>query len=186
MSPTCSTMATIALFYPTGVNKVYCYCYAEQTHCALVVYIYIYMCVIEWVTTDLCSTFWISIKVVVSLFSFSVVPWLVPCQTAPVLAQVLCTPYNHEPLYTTVSLFKAVYIRYVCFAVTCYAHFWQNDQHPLCAIALARRWNVYWSNSQHRKLTLEKKILLPLLPGLKPHDLSITNLLLNQWAIPAP
>ena len=29
-------------------------------------------------------------------------------------------------------------------------------------------WNGYWNKSQHRKLTLEKKILLPLLLGLEP------------------
>ena len=29
--------------------------------------------------------------------------------------------------------------------------------------------------SQHRKLTLEKKILPPLLPGLEPAELSITS-----------
>ena len=29
----------------------------------------------------------------------SVVTWLVPWETAAVLAQVLCTPFNHAPVY---------------------------------------------------------------------------------------
>ena len=98
----------------------------------------------------------------VLLFSFSVVPWLVPCENTAVSAQVLRTPYNPEPLYS-VTIQSCISKTCVCFAVTCYAHFWQNDQDLLCAISLARGWNVHWSKSQHRKLTMEKKILLPLL-----------------------
>ena len=36
------------------------------------------------------------------------------------------------------------------------------------ATAVTRRWNGYRNKSQHRKLTLEKKILPALLPGLEP------------------
>ena len=35
-----------------------------------------------------------------------VITWLVPHETAAVLAHVLCTPYNHAPVYS-VTLFKA-------------------------------------------------------------------------------
>ena len=74
----------------------------------------------------------------------------------------------------------------VCLAVTCYLHFWQNDQELLHAAAVTQRWNGYWSKSQHRKLTLEKKIPPPLLPGIKPvtfwsqFQWSTTG----HWAIP--
>ena len=57
---------------------------------------------------------------------------------------------------------------YACLAVTCLLHFWQNDRGLLRATAVTRGWNGYRNKSQHRKLTLEKKILPPLLPGLEP------------------
>ena len=57
---------------------------------------------------------------------------------------------------------------HVCLAVTSPLHFWQNDQDLLCATAVTCRWNEYQNKSQHRKLTLEKKIILPLLQGLRP------------------
>ena len=57
---------------------------------------------------------------------------------------------------------------YTRLAVTCHLHFWQNDQDLLRATAVTRGWNGYRNKSQHRKLTLEKKILLQLLLGLEP------------------
>ena len=51
---------------------------------------------------------------------------------------------------------------YACFAVTCHLHFWQNDRDLLRATAVTWGWNGYQNKSQHRKLTLEKKILPPL------------------------
>ena len=57
---------------------------------------------------------------------------------------------------------------YVYLAVTCHLHFWQNDQDLLCAIVVTRGWNGYWNKSQHRKSTLEKKILPPLQQGFEP------------------
>ena len=54
---------------------------------------------------------------------------------------------------------------HVCLAVTCHLHFWQNDRDLLRATAVTRGWNRYWNKSQLRKLTLEKKILPPLLRG---------------------
>ena len=38
----------------------------------------------------------------------------------------------------------------------------------LCVTAVTRGWNGYRNKSQHRKLTLEKKLLLPLLQGFEP------------------
>ena len=57
---------------------------------------------------------------------------------------------------------------HVCLAVTCRLHPRQNDQDLLCATVVTQGWNGYRNKSQHRKLTLKKKILLPLLTGLKP------------------
>ena len=42
-------------------------------------------------------------------------------------------------------------------------HFCQNDWGLLCATVLTWGWNRYWNKSQHRNLTLEWKILPPLL-----------------------
>ena len=80
---------------------------------------------------------------------------------------VLCTPYNHVPVYSTI-LFKATWIHWVhvCSAVTCHLHFGQNDQDLLPTTVVTQGWNGYWSKSQHKKFTLERKILLLPPPGL--------------------
>ena len=75
---------------------------------------------------------------------------------------------------------------YVCLGVTCHLHFWQNDRDLVRATAVTRGWNGYWNKSQHRKLTLEKKILPPLLPGLEPGTFRSQVRRSNHWAIPAP
>ena len=41
---------------------------------------------------------------------------------------------------------------------TCPLHFWQNERDLLGATAVIRGWNGYRNKSQHRNLTLEKKI----------------------------
>ena len=63
--------------------------------------------------------------------------------------------------------FNKIHIRkvYACLAVTCHLHFWQNDRDFLRATAVARGWNGYRNKSQHRKSTLEKKILPPFQQG---------------------
>ena len=38
----------------------------------------------------------------------------------------------------------------------------------LRATAVTRGWNGYRNKREHRKLTLEKTVILPFLPGLKP------------------
>ena len=87
-----------------------------------------------------------------------------PHETAAVSAQVQCTPYNHAPYHFMQSHIRKVH---ACLAVTCHMHFWQNDQDLLHATAVTRVWNRYQNKSQHRKSTLEKKILLLLLPGFE-------------------
>ena len=67
---------------------------------------------------------------------------------------------------------------YACLAVTCHLHFWQNDRDLLRATVVTRGWNGYRNKSQHRKSTLEKKILPPFRQGfsiLKNLGLFILN-----------
>ena len=52
--------------------------------------------------------------------------------------------------------------------------------------ATARGWNGYQNKSQHTKLALEKKILLPLLSWLKPVTIQSQVWCSNHWAIPTP
>ena len=66
---------------------------------------------------------------------------------------------HHAPCHFMQSHIRKVY---ACLAVTCHLHFWQNDRDLLRATAVTRGWNGYRNKSQHRKSTLENKIL-PLL-----------------------
>ena len=109
--------------------------------------------------------------------------WLVPHETAAVSAQVLCTPYNHAPCHFMRSHILKVY---ACLAVTCHLHIWQNDQDLLRATAVTRGWNGYRNKSQHRKSTLEKKILPPFQQGFEPATFQSRVRCSNHWAIPAP
>ena len=95
---------------------------------------------------------------------FTALAWLVPHETAAVLVQVLCTRYNQAPCHFMQSHMLNVY---ACLAVTCHLHFWQNDRGLLHATAVTLMWNGYRNKSQHRKSTLETKILPPLLQGFK-------------------
>ena len=96
---------------------------------------------------------------------------------------ILCTPCNHAPCHFMQSHIHKVY---ACLAVTCHLHFWQNDRDLLRATAVAQGWNRYRNKSQHRKLTLEKKILLPLQQGFEPAIFRSWVRRSNHWAIPAP
>ena len=92
---------------------------------------------------------------------------LVPQESAARESQsrrVLCTPYNHAPCHFMQSHIRKVY---ACLAVTCHLRFWQNDRGLLRATAVTRGWNGYRNKSQHRTLTLEKKICPPLQQGFK-------------------
>ena len=74
--------------------------------------------------------------------------------------RVLWTPHNRVPCHFMQSHISKIH---AYLAVTCHLHFWQHDQGLLRATAVTRGWNGYRNKSQHRKLTLEKKILPPLL-----------------------
>ena len=99
-----------------------------------------------------------------------------PHETAAISVQVLRTLYNRAPCHFMQSHMRKVY---VCLAVTCHLHFWQNDRDLLYATAVTRGWNGYWNKSQHRKLTLEKKILHRSCMDLNPQCS-------NRWATPTP
>ena len=58
------------------------------------------------------AQFWIFIKVVYWQ-CYLVVTWLVPHETAAVSTHVLCTPYNHAPVYSVTS-FRATYVGCMC------------------------------------------------------------------------
>ena len=106
--------------------------------------------------------------------------WLVPHETAAISAQVLFTPYNHAPYHFMQSHIRKVY---VCLALTCHLHFWQNDRDLLHATAVTRGWNRYRNKSWHRKSTLEKKILPLLLQGFEPATIQSRVWRSNHWAI---
>jgi len=93
------------------------------------------------------------------VYSVTALAWLVSHETADVSAQ-----YNHAPSHFMQSHIRKVH---ACLAVTCNLHFGQNDRDLLRATAVARGWNEYRNKSQHRKSTLEKNILAPLLTGLQ-------------------
>ena len=112
--------------------------------------------------------------------------WLVPQEPAARESQsrrVLCTPYNHAPCHFMQSHIRKVY---ACLALTCHLRFWQNDRGLLRATAVTRGWNGYRNKSQHRKLTLEKKILPPLQQGFEPANFRSRVRRSDHWAIPAP
>ena len=112
--------------------------------------------------------------------------WLVPHETAARESQsrrVLCTPYNHAPCHFMRSHIRKVY---ACLAATCHLRFWQDDRGLLRATAITRGWNGYRNKSQHRKLTLEKKILPPLQKGFEPATFRSRVRRSNHWAIPDP
>ena len=75
---------------------------------------------------------------------------------------------------------------YACLAVTCHLHLWQNDRDFLRVTVVTRGWNGYRNKSQHRKSTLEKKILPPFQQGFEPATFQSRVRRSNHWAIPAP
>ena len=121
----------------------------QHTRCALVA------CHSEWVTS--CSAF-------SNIHRCSQLTALFGCYTAGATWNCCrlgaCSVYSIQPCTTLHCHFIQSHMRtvYVCLAVTCRLHFWQNDRDLLRATAVTRRWNGYRNKSQHRKLTLEKKI----------------------------
>ena len=121
--------------------------------------------------------FWISTEVVYLQWWHG---WchvkLLPSQCIP------CTPYNHAPCHFMQSHICIIRKVHAYLAVTCHLHFWQNGRGLLHATAVTWGWNGSWSKSQHRKLTLEKKILMLLLQGFEPMTFQSQVRCSNHWA----
>ena len=113
-----------------------------------------------------------------------VVTWLVLRETAAVSARSV---YTIQPCIMS-RHFMQSHIRkvYACLAVTCHLHFWQNNRYLLCTTSVTQGWNGYRNKSLHRKLTLEKKLFSPLLPGLEPGTFRSRVRRSNHLAIPSP
>ena len=154
----------------------------------MMAYIALFSTLLSRLTALACASTWVTRFIVHFLFNshqsgvLTALAWLVPQETAAVSAQVLCTPYNRAPCH-----FKQSHIRkvYACLAVTCHLHFWQNGRDLLRATAVTRGWNGYRNKSQHRKSTLEKKILPPLQEGFEPATFQSRVRRSNHWTIPA-
>ena len=130
----------------------------------MIAYIALFSALLSRLTALACGSTWVTSFIALFLNIhrsgvLTALAWLVPHETAAVSAQVLCTPYNHAPCHFMQRHIRKVY---ACLAVTCHLHFWQNDRDLLRATAVTRGWNGYLNKSQHRKSTLEKKILSPL------------------------
>ena len=155
----------------------------------MIAYIVLFSVLLSRLTARACGSTWVTSFVALFLFYIhrsdvlTALAWLVPHETAPISAKVLCTPYNHAPCYFMQSHIRKVY---ACLAVTCHLHFLQNNRDLLVlhATAVTRGWNGYWNKSQYRKSTLEKKILLPLQQGFEPATFQSWVRHSNHWAIP--
>ena len=75
---------------------------------------------------------------------------------------------------------------YACLGVTCHLHFWRNDRGLLRATTGTREWERTPNKSQHIKLTLEKKILPPILLGFELATFRSRGRRSYQQAIQAP
>ena len=154
----------------------------------MIAYITLFSALLSRLTALVCGSAWVTSFIARFLNIhwsgvLTALAWLVLRETAAVSAQVLCTPYNHAPCHFMQSHIRKVY---VCLAVTWHLHFWQNDRDLLRATAVTRGWNGYRNKSQHRKLTLEKKILPLFQQGFEPATFQSWVWHSNHWAIPAP
>ena len=154
----------------------------------MIAYIALFSALLSTLTALACGSTWVT-SFIARFFNIhrsgvlTALAWLVPHETAAVSAQVLCTPYNNAPCHFMQSHIRKVY---ACLAVTCHLHFWQNNRDLLRAAAVTRGWNGYRNKSQHRKSTLEKKIIPPLQQGFEPAKFQSRVRRSNHWAISAP
>ena len=104
----------------------------------------------------------------------TVLTWLVPHETAAISAHsvVLCTPYNCAPCHFIQSHIPKVY---ACLAVTCYLHFWQNDQDLLHTTVVTWRWTDTEIRVSTESWPRRRKFYPATHAGIRTHDLSITS-----------
>ena len=92
----------------------------------------------KWVIVAFYSMFWISTEVV-HVQHCLLITWLVPCETAVILA---CSVYTIQPCTMSHHYMQShIHRMHVCLAGTCHPHFWQNDQDLLHATAVTQGWN---------------------------------------------
>ena len=77
----------------------------KQTHCTHGT------CDSEWATVSFLKCVNLKKKSIEVVYRrcYVVVAWLILCEIAAFLAQVLCTPFNHAPIYSTTSLIHLKY-----------------------------------------------------------------------------
>ena len=93
-----------------------------------------------------------------------VVTWLIPLKTVAISA---CSVYTIQPCIMSCHfMLSHIHRVHACLAVTCHLTFGRMTR-KFYVTAVTRGWND-GNKSQHRKLALEMKILLPLLLGLEP------------------
>ena len=112
----------------------------------------------------------------------TVLAWLVPHETAAVSAQVLCTPYNHAPCHFMQSHICNGVCVFSCNLPPALLAEWPGSFMCYCG----NRGGTNTKMSQHRKSTLEKKILSQLQQGFKPTTFQSRVQHSNHWAIPTP
>ena len=134
------------------------------------------------------ACFWIATKVVY-LQHCLIVRWLVPRETGAIS---VCSVYIVQPCTISCPFMQSHICRvHACLAVTCHLHFWQNNWDHLGATVVmggggGGEGDGYWNKSPDRKLTMGKKIVPPLLPGLEPGTFQSQVRGFDCWAIPAP
>ena len=145
----------------------------EQTHCARM---WFYMS--DWP----CSTF---------LFCFEYPPKWCTYSAGMAGATWNCSCLGASPVSTiqpcTMSLQAKPHTYGVCvFSCNLPPVLLAEWRDLLRATMVTRRWNGYRNKSQHKKSTLEKKILQPLQQGFEPATFQSRVRRSNHWAIPAP
>ena len=142
----------------------------KQTHCAHVARDS------EWVTVSFYNAFLnihrSPVLTATALFYCCVAGAMRNC--CPLGARSVCTI---QPCTTLQCHFIQSHMGrvYVCLAVTCHLHFWQNDRNRFRATEVTPWWNGYRNKSQYRKLTLQKNIVPPLVRRFEPRDLLMTS-----------
>ena len=90
-----------------------------------------------------------------------VVTQVVPRETADVSVHVLCTPYNHAPVYNVIFLRSHICRVHVCLSVTRHLHFWKNGRDLLHSTALTRGWTDTEIRVSTKSWLRRKQILPP-------------------------
>ena len=152
----------------------------------MIAYIVLFSALLSRLTALVCGSAWVT-----SFYSaFFEYPLKWCTYSAGMAGATLnCSRLSASHVYTiqpyTMSLHAKPHTSGVC-VFSCNLHFWQNDRDLLRATVVTRGWNGYRNKSQHRKSTLEEKILPPFQQGFEPTTFQSWVRRSNHWAIPAP